>query len=157
MVDLRPVCQEDCQILFIWANDEVTRANSINTSVITWNTHMQWFREKMDSLKSCLYIITDNDKPVGQIRLDIVDEGSAEISLSVAPQHRGKGYAALGISLALQKVMRDGFCYRVVAKVKAGNKASVKSFINAGFKYSGDKIVQNTHCHIFNYIMQKIN
>lgn len=42
---LRDAVQEDAEFLFNLVNDSECRGNSLNPQKITWNEHMDWFRE----------------------------------------------------------------------------------------------------------------
>ncbi len=107
---LEPARPEDSLLLWRWRNDPQTRANSRSSDPVSWEEHAKWFKEKQN-----IYVAW---VPVGTVR---VDDG--EVSLTVAPEHRGNGYAAPMIRAA------NG----VRAWVKADNEPSLRAFRSAGY------------------------
>ena len=130
---LRKAEPEDVNLLFQWVNDPETRQNSFDSHTISYEEHENWFNNMMQNPNRIQYIMMDGDVPVGQIRLDISGD-EAEISYSIAPDKRGKGYGKQIISLS-KKVVLDN--YPVVRKLKAAvksqNMASISCFESNGF------------------------
>ncbi len=52
-------CQDDCNLLFQWANEEVTRKNSFNTAQIKYKDHLKWFDALMidDNRKQYILVV----------------------------------------------------------------------------------------------------
>lgn len=134
-VNLRPANRNDCNLLFIWANDANVRENSFNTSNITYQEHINWFHSKLESNKSYIYICSIESNLIGQVRLDIVKD-SGLIDYSIAKEFRGKGYGSL-ILLELIDVIRleKIKMIELIGRVKFINIPSQKSFVKAGFSY----------------------
>lgn len=120
--------------VYEWANDPATRAASFNTAEIPYETHVRWFSKVLDSDDVILFILMDDNESVGQIRLDI-DGGDAEISYSISPQYRGKGYARIMLRL-LKREVEENYRYidSLIAKVKPDNDKSLKLFETEGYK-----------------------
>ncbi len=120
-------------ILFQWANDPETRRNSFNHHVISHEEHEAWFDRLMSDPNRIQYILMDGDNSVGQLRIDITEE-VAEISYSIAPNERGKGYGHRIIDLAKQVIEGEyPFIKTLKAAVKPNNVASISCFENNGF------------------------
>jgi len=126
---LRDAAYGDAKLLFDWANDESVRNNSINQEPITWENHLNWFREKLNDTGTKILILENNDLPVGQMRV-VMQEGCWTINYSVDKNFRGKGYGKKIVLLTLEKYPGDSFR----ATVKKENIASKKVFENLGFK-----------------------
>lgn len=134
MVYLRNATKEDVDLLYKWTNDPVVRNNSFNTEPIPYNNHVSWFNRIMADPSVLLYILMDDDTPVGQIRLS-VDEKEAEIGYSIASEFRGKGYGHIILQLVANEIRKNHFeIERLVAKVKPDNIASNKLFIAEGYE-----------------------
>jgi len=134
MVYLRNATKEDMDLLYKWVNDPVVRNNSFNTEPIPYNNHVSWFNRIMADSSVLLYILMDDDTPVGQIRLS-VDEKEAEIGYSIASEFRGKGYGHIILQLVANEVRKNHIeIERLVAKVKPDNIASNKLFKAEGYE-----------------------
>lgn len=120
----------DALILFDWANESTLRANSFNNEKISIIDHFTWFNNKILSEDSHIYILTDLYKSyIGHIRVDKVDE-YFEIGFSISNAYRGRGLGNKIVQLLLTEMGNVNY----LAKVKTGNVASKKVFINNGFK-----------------------
>ena len=136
VISLRRAVSADDKLLFAWANDIDVRKNAFEQHEISWEEHTQWFRRKLSDKDCYIYIASVNDRPVGQIRLDIEDN-RALIDYSVDAASRGRGYGSkmLAQALALPGLPIDFF----LACVKDGNTASAKAFEKCGFQKSAQK------------------
>ncbi len=112
---LRRVREEDCEIVWQWANDPQVRAASFSSGAIPWKRHAEWFRSKLDS-GACLFYIatTGSEAPIGQIRYDLEGD-QAVVSISLDQKQRGHGYGTNLIRLSA----RELFDSRPVALVHA--------------------------------------
>ena len=138
MVYLRDATQSDMDLLYAWANDPAVRKNSFKSNPIPYEDHIKWFKHIMEDDNVLQFIMMDDEKPVGQIRLN-VDGDEAEIGYSIAAECRGKGYGHKILQLAIQKIQAE--CPQIkklIAKVKPENTASKKLFESEGYemKYS---------------------
>lgn len=132
---LRPVRAKDSGLLFAWANDITTRQMSFSGSAIEREDHERWLELKLARSTSRLYMITDaNGDPVGQLRFEIDAPDEATVSISIAPEHRRKGFAAEALCLAKREAQGFGEVDRLRAFIKPENTASVASFAKAGFE-----------------------
>jgi RimJ/RimL family protein N-acetyltransferase len=120
-------------MVFEWANDPVTRANSFAPHAIAWDVHCAWFDCILRDPDRRLYIILESDEPVGQARLESCGGGGSEISVSLAPAWRGRRLAAEAIRLVTARAGGD----LVHAYVKPGNDASRRAFLRAGYVEQG--------------------
>jgi len=134
---LRPVQADDCHLIWEWANDPAARTVSFSPEPIPWDQHEKWFAARLTDPNTIFYIALDaSGVPVGQVRYQI--EGrEAIISVSLAPEQRGKGYGSILIQLASDKVLQTQPVEIIHAYVKPENAVSARAFRKAGFTESG--------------------
>ncbi len=128
---LRKANERDKKILFDWANEPETRANSFHQEEISWEEHTEWYGRVMQAEDVLLYIAMDFMKPVGQVRLNIEDN-AGRISYSVDEECRGDHLGQR--MLALLEKETAGKVTRLVAQVKPDNMASRQNFEKLGYK-----------------------
>jgi UDP-2,4-diacetamido-2,4,6-trideoxy-beta-L-altropyranose hydrolase len=139
---LRPVCRNDCELLWKWANDPEVRMASFSSEPIPWGQHVEWFNRRIDDPNCLIYIaLNSQNVPIGQVRYDI-DSNDAIISISVDDQFRNQGYG----SVIIKKSCEDLFCTTAVqaihAYVKSSNETSARAFRKAGFKDINTKTIK---------------
>ncbi len=135
-IDLRPAAPEDVDLLFRWTNDPTVRANAFSTDPIPYENHVAWFRGRLENPDCWIYIGMKQEKPVGVIRVERIQDApqAGLISYSVDRDARGQG---IGTEL-LQQICRqdlemDGI--RVLAgQVKLENVPSQRAFEKAGYQ-----------------------
>jgi len=150
---LRSLQSTDCRLLWEWANDPITRAQSFSTEKIIWENHVFWFKSIQADASILYYIAVDkNGVPAGQIRFQ-VDRQEAVISVSVAPEQRGRGYGAEIIRLGTRKLWTTTQIKIIHAYIKKDNSASVQAFVKAGFVYAG--LIEIHGSLALHYILRK--
>jgi UDP-2,4-diacetamido-2,4,6-trideoxy-beta-L-altropyranose hydrolase len=135
-VRVRKAAWSDARLLWVWANDPGTRAASLHSDTIPYPDHEEWLRARLAD-RSCLFLIGETGAgPVGQVRFDARDDG-AEVSISVAPEHRGT-VGGLLLASALRRFSAWSPRADVIARVKVENEPSRRMFEQAGFGIVGD-------------------
>ena len=131
---LRPANLGDAEMILEWTNDPENRAASFSSDLIELPDHIKWFKEKLNNPNNTFFIAHDEEgSPVGQIRFD--QEGdAATISVSIAPEHRGKGLGKAIIVLGSQHIFASTNVSHIDAYVKEDNAASQAVFEKAGFE-----------------------
>ncbi len=133
-VVLRPAEPGDEALLLAWANDPATRAASRVHDPITAADHHRWLERRLATPEDARIWIGERDGiPIGVVRFDRRARDSVEVSITVAPEARGRGLARplleAGVSAA-----RDAFGpVTILADILPGNEASVRLFTAAGF------------------------
>ena len=85
-----------------------------------------------------MYVIMDEaDEPIGLVRLDLDDDGSGKVGVSIAPDRRGGGYGTEALRLASACFFSDTDARRIVAYIKTDNGPSIRAFESAGFTHRG--------------------
>ena len=126
---LRPATLQDAEMLLEWRNDELTRANSINSGIIGLKEHRHW----LDGVLKHPQIVNPeiNRAPIGTVRI-YVEPDCSEMSWTVAPLERGKGYGKKMVAIAIS--LTKGV---IIAKIKKHNAASIAIAESNGFKLAG--------------------
>ena len=150
---LRKATENDVDILFKWANDEVVRKNSFCTEKIKYEDHLAWFDKLLKDSNRMQLILEQNDEGqinlIGQIRLSLEENGTqAEIGYSVDSSYRGMGYGKQMLRMAAAELQREyPKISRLIAKVKPNNVASYKAFIDTGFEEMFQQLELNLSCY----------
>ena len=157
LIELRMVRQEDCEILWKWVNDPFVRAASFASEPITWEDHLKWFNNRINS-SNCYHFIAFNDQnaPIGQIRFDVDEQSQAEIDISIDLQKRGQGYAAPLITLAVNHMLTYTTIECIHAFIKPINNASIKAFQKSKFQYVDIKKIRGKYS-AFHYVFLRNN
>lgn len=138
---LRPATENDCALLFRFRNEALVRAMSFHTEEIPYEVHADFFEKLMRAEDRKQFILEVDEEPAGQLRLRQCENPlsgeytAAEISYSIDPRFRGKGWGTFLLKHASGKA-EESFPEAVllIGSVKAENKASMKAFEKAGFQ-----------------------
>ena len=150
---LQPIQPEDCRLIWEWANDPATRAWSFAQDPVPWEQHRVWFETKLTDPLTHLYVALDAGRvPAGQIRFQVEGE-AATVSVSLAPEQRGKGYGAEIIRLGTQQIWATTEVTQIHAYIKLGNDASIRAFAKAGFVGAG--IVEVQSCSALHFVIRR--
>ena len=129
-MNFRLATETDAKLLFDWANDFDVRNNAINSQLITWEEHLKWFKKRLNSSISKIFIFQTDQQPIGQVRFEY-EKNAWLIDYSVDKLHRGKGIGKLMLKEILDYFKTNE---SIVAYVKIDNIASAKIFDSLGFK-----------------------
>ena len=148
---LRAASQEDVLLLWQWANDPVTRRNSLVPEPISWAVHEAWYAEKIASPDTRFWILECRHVPVGQIRYDRTDADTAQINFSVAPAYRGRSFDTQLLRLSADLAGRELGVRTVEAISPAQNFASNHAFLSAGFEVIEEKRIAGRAWFLFRH------
>ena len=146
---IRRAVMHDAPLVWQWANEPVTRANSFNNKPIPWEVHQSWYAQKLASPDCRLWIMERGELPIGQIRYDRIDADVAQISLSVAPQMRGKGIGTLLLKMTFPMAACDLRVKWVRGVALSENKASQRAFEKASFTMAERRLIDDCECLVF--------
>jgi RimJ/RimL family protein N-acetyltransferase len=147
---LRKVLIDDRDDIYQWRNDEVTRKNSFNGELISYEEHCRWFKEALEDSQKILFVgVDEDDEKCGIIRFDSVNDFASEIHVNIAPEKRGRGIGATLIEESCKLFFTETRLKLVYARIIEQNKASIKVFLKTGFRemfrcieeVSGSKII----------------
>lgn len=133
-VTVREANDTDAKLYFEWANDTVVRQMAFHTEPITWENHLAWFKRKVIADNSLLLVCYQKDEPVGQVRFDLSNNGKAEIDISIANVHRGKGLGKAMLNAAIDYAHNMRGINSFVSEVKNENHPSHRMFLATGFE-----------------------
>lgn len=129
---LRPAALLDFARLWAWRTDPVTVSAFFGAPPEDLCAHYRWLSAILQTDTARLFIAEDDGVAVGTGRLDLVD-GRAEVSITIAPEHRGCGYALELVRALLLRVPVTWPSFTVRAVVKLENVHSLRAFAAAGF------------------------
>lgn len=136
-IRFRQATLDDAELLWRWANDPATRANSFQSDPIPYPDHIRWLTAKLSNPASLQLLAWNRAGMLGQVRFD--DHGDeVEVSLAAAPEHRGT-VGTLMLESALRRVRSRWSNATIVARVKPENEASRRMFQRAGFVLFSEK------------------
>ncbi len=137
MIPVRDAVESDCEQVYEWANDEATRAASFDSGPIAWNSHQNWFEERLQN-PNCLLLVCGNDRgqSLGLVRFDLAGD-KATISINLDPRMRGQGLASFIIVRAVDELFKRCGILQVSAFIKPQNLLSARAFVRAGFSDVG--------------------
>jgi RimJ/RimL family protein N-acetyltransferase len=135
VIALRRATAADADRLLEWRNDPATRAASFSTGEVDRDTHLAWLERRLADPMTVLNVLTVDGEPAGQLRLELAPDGSAEVSIGLAPAVRGRGLAAPALGL-IEPLAREHGAGRLIAKVRPTNEPSLRAFRRAGYEES---------------------
>lgn len=134
---------EDAKLLYDWRMDPAARQNSFHHGEFSFDEHLEWYHRMMDDENRILYIMMLEDEgddptgiPVGQIRFDFSkDKTEAEISYSIAPEYRGRGFGRAILALGEEKILEQyPSVHTLKGEVLSSNKPSAALFMKLGYE-----------------------
>jgi len=132
-----------------WANDPETRAVSFHSDPISEAAHSAWFAESLAGARD-LYIIEWDGAPIGLVRLDPLIEREAIVSLTIAPEFRGRGLGPTALAVLAKKASDLGIS-RLLAKIRKTNTRSQRTFERAGFALRGEEVMHGIPALLYEF------
>lgn len=136
-LEYREVVKEDCDLLFEWVNESVTRKASFNKDKINYENHVKWFENRVESSLSQIIIFIESNIPIGQVRLES-DGCNVEIGISIGALARGKGFSVEMLTIARQYSKKVFVGQPLIAHIKCENDKSINAFTRSGFELVGE-------------------
>ena len=134
MINLRPATIHDADRLLAWRNDPVTCANSRSTAAVPREDHDRWMQfNVMQGYPEHMVMIAESEQGcIGVVRFDAGknDLMVYEISMTIAPEHRGSGLA----QPILVQACGHFSDFTLDAEIRYQNIASRKVFERCGFE-----------------------
>ncbi|MDW7662166.1 MAG: GNAT family N-acetyltransferase [Bacillota bacterium] len=135
-INIRRAEAKDISDVFELSNSNSTRQYSINANEILWKEHLSWFNEVLKTEGNVLYVFHDEKNEfLGQVRYNI-EFKSAEISISIVNELKGKGYGLEILKKSQDLLIREKDIVKIVAIIHGKNIPSIKLFERAGYKFS---------------------
>jgi RimJ/RimL family protein N-acetyltransferase len=129
---------EHITVVWEWRNDETSRYMSLSSDYVPWEQHQQWYTRTLSDPLKKLFIYEEDGEPMAVVRFDLAGN-DAEISINVAPAHRGRGIGTRAIRAMVQKLIDVSPEIRsITAIVKKSNEGSLNAFTKNEFKPGGE-------------------
>jgi UDP-2,4-diacetamido-2,4,6-trideoxy-beta-L-altropyranose hydrolase len=145
-VRLRPAKESDARILWEWANDPVTRRYSFSSDPIPWEGHLRWYREKLASSGTRMYVACTEAGAGGALIRFEIRNGAALVGVTVAPEYRGLGLAAEVIGAGTRMFLAESGPMRIDAFIKPDNRASRSAFEKCGYSLVENTVYDGQEC-----------
>lgn len=130
----RPATLADNAWLLRLRNDPATVAASRVQSPVSLVDHEHWLMAMARNPARALMVVTRRRRRLGTYRLDGLGSAAVELSLTVAPEWRGRGLAREVIALAVRHARRHGYAgAALIAQVRVENRSSLIAFLHNGF------------------------
>lgn len=134
-IKIRSAEIKDGKSIFDWRNDVHSKNMSFDHADLSFEQHMIWLSESLLNSYKKFYIGEMNDKKIGVCRFDYYKTGDyCVVSINMNPEFRGQGLGKKFLSQCVEDYLNFREC-TLIAKIKPQNKASINSFIFAGFEY----------------------
>jgi RimJ/RimL family protein N-acetyltransferase len=147
---LRRATEADIKLTFRWTNEPLVRQNSFQAGETSWESHSEWFRERLGDPNYAWYMgINDEGQVVGQQRFKI-DGERAVSSTTMDPAFRGKGYGGPIIREGCRRLFSEHPEVKVVdGYVKTTNPAAIRATEQAGFRVVETRLVDGVEVVYF--------
>src|SRR5262249_42995174 len=133
-LEIRRATPQDAKQFWQLANDPVVRMNSFNPEPIPLEHHLEWYKSKLSSPDSCIWVLEVGGVIAAQARYDRSDAETAEIDFSVVAVFRGQGLGTKILELTWNTACKELGVKRARGVVLSTNMASVRSFLKSGFR-----------------------
>lgn len=131
---LRRAGHADSEMLLDWRNEPANREASVSQEPVSPEEHRVWLDAVLADPDRHLLIAEADGEPVGQVRFDRKNQGSAyEISVSLDRRRRGYGLGRRLIATACEWAWYSIDAGRIEAWVRRDNRPSRRAFDEAGF------------------------
>ncbi len=153
-VNFRFATLSDADLYYKWANDSIVRQNSFNTSEISYEQHINWFTNKLNSTDCFFYLfLNEENMPVGQVRID-KSNNEIIIGISIDENHRGKGLGLQLLNQASNDYLHKFPKSEIIAYIKEENIASINQFSKAGFVKTENVMVSECKSYRFKKVIK---
>lgn len=128
---LRPIKEEDTDIVLEWRNSPEVVKNFIYRKPISREEHLDWLHNKVEKGLVHQFVVCDKetDEPLGCVYLQNIDMTHRKAESGVffsSRAQKGKGYATEAGKLLLHYAFYELGLHKVMARVLAYNQASIR-------------------------------
>ncbi|WP_135534278.1 GNAT family N-acetyltransferase [Halostella pelagica] len=138
-VSLRTVESDDIEFLRDAVNHPDVWRTTLMSTPKNSEQEREFFEEVVSDEDSVDLLVTADDRPVGMVSLNTVDEenGVGELGYWIVPDEWGNGYATDAARTLTEYAFDQRRLHRVQARVVAFNDASARVLEKAGFEREG--------------------
>ncbi len=131
-VHVRPARLEDRDVLLAWRNDPSAYQWYREAAPVDGEAHDAWLGRLLARGEDTMWLADLDGVPLGSVRLDLHEDGAADVSIVVDAAHRGHGTGRLLLEWVEQQSPRLGVTM-LVALVQEANTSSRTLFERAGY------------------------
>lgn len=137
-VYIRPITEEDTDLIIEWRNSEAVRPYFIYQKPFTREGHLNWLKTMIETGCGYQFIVCriEDDEPVGCTYLRDYDREHNKIEYGVflgLESVKGQGIGTEILGLTLQFAFEVLKVHKVFARAFSDNQASIGSFLKGGF------------------------
>ncbi len=135
-VTLRPITEEDTNLIVKWRNNSRVRDNFIFQKEFNKQIHEKWLKEVVEKGQAIQYIIClgKEYRPIGSVYFSHVSEESAEFGIFIGEDDlTGKGFGQRAARLILEKGFEEIGFGEIYLRVFTDNIVAIKSYEKSGF------------------------
>jgi UDP-2,4-diacetamido-2,4,6-trideoxy-beta-L-altropyranose hydrolase len=133
-VSLRQATFADSAAMLAWQSAPGARAFARNPAAPKSEEHERWLKAKLADPACIFNIVLHGDEPVGVLRFDRLPEREAsEVSILIAAERQGLGIGGIALTLGKRLLPKE----RIIAAIRAENRASIRMFEGAGYCAAG--------------------
>jgi UDP-2,4-diacetamido-2,4,6-trideoxy-beta-L-altropyranose hydrolase len=124
----------DRDMVFRWRNDPFVVAQGSFHRGVEWEEHQGWFEETILGNSRRMFIVLDQENPIGQIRFDRKGQRECVVSVYLLQAFTGRGLGVQAIRMGCAAIFEVWDVDRVIACVRLDNQASRSAFLKSGFQ-----------------------
>ncbi len=137
-VYIRPITEEDTDLIIEWRNSEAVRPYFIYQKPFTREGHLNWLKTMIETGCGYQFIVCkiEDDTPIGCTYLRDYDREHNKIEYGVflgSENVKGQGIGTEILGLTLQFAFETLKVHKVFARAFSDNQASIGSFLKGGF------------------------
>ena len=142
----RFLSESDLSQVLIWRNSELVRSQMLNSQIISWEEHINWFKNYVLSGKVIYWIAKYNNQEVGIFYVDKINllEQSAFWGIFVIRPGEIKGLGSamgkFGVKLIFHHLKE---LKTIKAQVIKNNERSLNAHLNIGFTHKSEEFLNN--------------
>lgn len=135
---LRPMTEEDTDLIVAWRNSEGVRKHFIYQKLFTKEGHLAWLHNVVETGKAVQMIIceAETDRLLGSVYIRDIDmdhrKGEYGIFIGEADS-RGKGVGTKAAKLMIEYAFNELKLHKIFLRVYADNLRAIGSYEKAGF------------------------
>ena len=141
-IELRPINEEDSELVVKWRNSTQVKQFFIYQKDISIAEQHRWIDTKVKTGKVIQFIIVEKatNKPIGSVYFRDIDYDmhKAEYGIFIGEASaRGKGYGTQAAELMIAYAFEKLNLHRIYLRVLSENKQAITSYKKAGFLQEG--------------------
>ena len=143
LIYLRPMTEEDTNLIVNWRNKDFVRKNFIYREDFTPEGHLNWIRTMIDTGKAVQYIIVEKAKnqPIGSVYLRDIDyeKKEAEFGIFIGEKEAlGRGFGTSAVKLMSKAAGDELGLERLFLRLIEDNQQAFKAYSAAGYRQLED-------------------